>query len=417
MLHDWVTIYLKYIVIIVVTMVLSFLAMFFIATKNATENIEDVFMEKWYLATYTLNTFSDIDDCMTDDFVEKYPDSRLKCDHQLMDKFIGSELPMPHSFLNDTLEWSGIARMYCFKLNGNAFPEITGEGVYTLNGPLAFDSGQKDYKAFLNQTGFEYDIISGRDYTDEDLISHNKVLVVTENTGFEVGDILSSHGYDFEIIGLLRTHDTNDSDYSLIPFWFADECMQSFEGLRNIEVKQDTYQCIEGYDSFIELNQLTFEKPLTNKQLKSLSEVTGLSENLISLNYEGELQGQLGKYMKTTYLECAVFGVFCITNIILVVWYLCSKMYPVLKIFRVYGAKDKTIISMIITLIMIVSIASLLIGLLICPLIFKLYHFVNTAYEWRLRCVISASVALFAVNLIAAIPTAIITVKKSPISK
>ena len=418
MLHDWVTIYFKYIVTIVVTMVLSFLAMFFIATKNTTENIEDLFLEKWYNSTYMLYTITDIDEMVVEDFDEKYPDCALKCDHQLMDKYIESGLPMPYSFLNNDLEWSCLTHMYCFKLNGTAFPEFTDFGTYLLSGPLAFDSTQSKYAQIMNQSSFKYDIVAGRDYTEEDLLNHNKVLVVSDETGFSVGDVLTSGGYDFEIIGLLHTDDISTCEYSLIPFWFADECMQNFQGQRNIPLRAEyTFECIEGYDCYTVMNRITFEKPLTNKQLDTLSEVTGLDKSLIVLNYDSELQRQLTSYMRTTYLECIIFGVFCITNIILVMWYLCTKMYPALKIFRVYGAKDRIIIAMIVTLILIVTLVSLILGLLLCPPAFKLYHLINSVYEWRTRCAVSAALALFSVNLIAAIPMAIITVKRSPIAK
>lgn len=69
-ISDWFTVHIKYTVVVLATMVLSVLAMFFISTKVASESLEDTFMLDWYSASYSVR-LSDSEYYSTHQFVTK----------------------------------------------------------------------------------------------------------------------------------------------------------------------------------------------------------------------------------------------------------------------------------------------------------------------------------------------------------
>jgi hypothetical protein len=52
MLRDWVTVHRRYTAILILTMILSVQALFFVAVKNANESMGSIFTEKYYGGTY-----------------------------------------------------------------------------------------------------------------------------------------------------------------------------------------------------------------------------------------------------------------------------------------------------------------------------------------------------------------------------
>ena len=52
MLRDWLTVHIRYTAIIILTMILSVQALFFVAVKNANESMGSIFTEKYYGGTY-----------------------------------------------------------------------------------------------------------------------------------------------------------------------------------------------------------------------------------------------------------------------------------------------------------------------------------------------------------------------------
>ena len=129
------------------------------------------------------------------------------------------------------------------------------------------------------------------------------------------------------------------------------------------------------------------------------------------------LDEEYGKFYKATITECAVFGLFCIANIILAVWSLCVKHIGTLRTFRVYGASNAQVTRLVVMLIMIITLAAGVIGGALCIPMQKLYENINPDYAWRPYCMYIAVGALTVINLIAVIPTAILIVRKSPIGK
>lgn len=410
LLHDWVTIYSKYIATVLAAMVVSFFALFFIATKSATENIDSVFMESFYGGTYSVWPKSSTDSSLSEDdaFIKNCPSGSAKLDSDQMDKYLKSSLPMPFAAIGNSMEWTGVGHLTVYSVNG----EDLGLGFTIISGYVAFDSTQSEYQKIYNETedNFKYEIKDGRVYTDEELKNHEKVLVVDESSGYEVGDVLGCGKYDFEVIGVIK----NEDEYSMLPFWYADECMHEYTGDREL-VEGDLHVMIPTYDCYITAEQFTYAHPLTNKQLTELADILLVDKSDIHMIYSGTLERELQKYYTETYAQCAVFGVFCIINVIMVLVFLCGKLQPTMRIFRIYGAKDKTIFLITFVMITILGLAAALIGTIFSPAVFKLFTLVNSEYEFRFRCVRSAAASLIGISIIASLITSAVTVRKKMI--
>ena len=417
MLRDWLTVHRRYTLIIVLTMILSVQALFFVATKNASENIESIFLERFCNAAYTVKppkmsteTFEELEESE-----RLYPEHQIKCDRVLLESYIASGLPMPAPMMKNAADYSAHAYLQVTGINGESWYKAKGEPFYNFGGLPVFEEKDSEFAQVINMSGFSYEICAGRDYTPEDLASHAPVLVVERKEPFAVGDRIKIGERELEIIGLSDSGE--DCFDSPIPFWLLEEGMTNFRGIREYEFEPDHFTDLLAYDCMLLLDRMVYENPLGYGQVGTLAEVCGTVREQIKMPYTTMLDEEFDKFYKATIIECAVFGLFCIANIILAVWSLCVKQIGTLRTFRVYGASNGAVTRMIVTLIMIMTLAAGVIGGALCIPMQKLYENINSNYAWRPYCMYIAVGALMIINLIAAVPTAILIVRRSPIGK
>ena len=418
MLRDWMSVHRKYTLIIIITMILSVQALFFIATKNASENIESVFMERFCNAAYFIDPPPyDINNDDYNEYFELYPNGLIRCDRQFLQSYLDSGLPMPSLALQNSADLSAQAIVQVYGVNGvslyEQFPDS--HGLSFFSGLPAFTEGDRKFEAVLNMPSVKIELLSGRTFTEDDLNDHRHVIVAGIESGYKIGDVLDCGKYDFEVIGIVKIDSFEDA--GLIPFWYIEECMSEYLGDRDIELEENVLSSIGGYDSYMQLTRMIYEKPLTSSQLSKLAELAHTSKSYIRMPYTNFLDKEYAAFYKATIAECAVFGLFCIANIILAVWSLCIKQIGTLRTFRVYGASNAAVTRLVVILIMCITLAAGVIGGALCIPMQKLYESINSNYAWRPYCMYIAVGALMIINLIAAIPTAILIVRKSPIGK
>ena len=344
-----------------------------------------------------------------------YPEHQIKCDRALLESYIASGLPMPAPMMKNAADYSAHAYLQVTGINGESWYKAKGEPFYNFGGLPVFEEKDSEFAQVINMSGFSYEICAGRDYTPEDLASHAPVLVVERKEPFAVGDRIKIGERELEIIGLSDSGE--DSFDSPIPFWLLEEGMTNFRGIREYEFEPDHFTDLLAYDCMLLLDRMVYENPLGYGQVGTLAEVCGTVREQIKMPYTTMLDEEFDKFYKATIIECAVFGLFCIANIILAVWSLCVKQIGTLRTFRVYGASNGAVTRMIVTLIMIMTLAAGVIGGALCIPMQKLYENINSNYAWRPYCMYIAVGALMIINLIAAVPTAILIVRRSPIGK
>ena len=417
MLRDWLTVHRKYTLIIVITMILSVQALFFAATKNASENIESIFLERFCNAAYTVkppkmstDSFEELEE-----FERLYPQHQIKCDRAFLERYLDSGLPMPSPALENPADYSAAAYLQVTGINGKSWYEAKGAPFYNFGGEAVFEEKDSRFDEVINITKFTYKLCAGRDYTPEEIASHAPVLVVDKKEPFSLGDRIKVGERELEIIGIVDGGD--DFTASPIPFWLLEEGMSDFKGIREYEFAPDHFTDLAGYDCLLALDRMVYASPLSFSQVGTLAEVCGTERGQIKMPYTAMLDEEYGKFYKATITECAVFGLFCIANIILAVWSLCVKHIGTLLTFRVYGASNAQVTRLVVMLIMIITLAAGVIGGALCIPMQKLYENINPDYAWRPYCMYIAVGALTVINLIAVIPTAILIVRKSPIGK
>ena len=417
MLRDWFSVHRRYSFIIIVTMILSVQALFFVATKNAGENIESIFMERFCTAAYFLDPPPYDGEMDYDEYQTLYPNDLIRCDRQFLQGYIDAGLPMPAPALQNAADLSAQTAVQVYGVNDKTLYEIDGytRGYVSLPGLPAFSEEDKEFEQVLNMSQTKYELVAGRTITEEELRNHAHVIVVGEESPYNLGDVLDCGKYEFEVVGIVRIDSFEQA--GIIPFWYVEECMSEYLGDREIELDEDMYAYIGGYDAYMQLTRMILEKPLTSSQLSKMTELALTDKEHITMPYEGFLDEEYDKFYKATIMECAVFGLFCIANIILAVWSLCIKHIGTLRTFRVYGASGFAVTRLVISLILIITAAAGVIGGALCIPMQKLYENINSNYAWRPYCMYIAVGALMIINLIAAVPTAILIVRRSPIGK
>lgn len=411
-ISDWFTVHIKYTVVVLATMVLSVLAMFFISTKVASESLEDTFMLDWYSASYSVR-LSDSEYYSTHQFVTK----------ELLDRYLEADLPPLYRYWHDELDdFYGCYVTYTAK-NGKPVTQLRNDLLFPFGefkAILAFDETQKKYEDLI-QTEYEFDIVSGRYFTEEELQSHKPVIIAPDDSGLKVGDFIECAGYQLEVIGIARKkyHSIYWHECGIVPFWLADECLHNYLGPRNMDAHDNPSMTfgMPSFDIEVRLTYLTYEHPLTFFERQRLVKALDVDYDELFLGYEDELDYQINTYKMLALAQCGVFGVFCVITIVFVMWCLCEKNIHTMRIFRLYGATSKQIVAVIFSLIMILSFIAAAVSFLICPTTLKLYQSINNVYQWRFSNYFIAIIIMFLANIIAAIPSVIITLKKAPAKK
>ena len=444
-LKNWFTIYRKYTLTVIMTMMLSVLALFFIAEKAASENLESLYLINYIESTYEISASNE----RFEKDNEPYPDGEVKVDYSFLDEYIESGLPMP-IMDNERSEYPYETSMIVTELNDDrekAFPFL-----YFNGSPVFSKKEQEKYGELVTCfDNYEYKIIDGRDLTNEDLEEKKPYVVVEVDSYFnsygstpqiKVGDILTCGDYKLTVIGLCEYTGSDDPQYtySRIPFYLSDECMKHYKGFGhgNIEMSMTNgsfteAQTDEGlsedgsttvvvgtqdYDIMTTTGRLVFEHPLTNSDYEKLLEITGLSEEEVSNSlYKVHETSGMDVFIKTTLLSGAVFAVFCALNIVSVIWFLLKQNMLTFRIFRVYGARDRLIFRIILFLVGVLVVISGLLAFALSPLTMIVYNKLLTGYEYRFLCFFSAFGIMLVINILAAVPTALLVIKRSPVGK
>ena len=174
----------------------------------------------------------------------------------------------------------------------------------------------------------------------------------------------------------------------------------------------------QDYDIMTTTGRLVFEHPLTNSDYEKLLEITGLSEEEVSNSlYKVHETSGMDVFIKTTLLSGAVFAIFCALNIISVIWFLLKQNMLTFRIFRVYGARDRLIFRIILFLVGVLVVISGLLAFALSPLTMIVYNKLLTGYEYRFLCFFSAFGIMLVINVLAAVPTALLVIKRSPVGK
>lgn len=392
----WASVYKRYTAIILLSLVLSVLALFVIATNVAAEHMPDKQREDWYNSNYLILPEYD------EEFRNTYGIDRLPCTHQILDKYLKADLP-PTVQPYGELDWAGnVSMLYTYKNGVRVFPCDVFQGV------LVFDSTQSKYAEIVRYDCLDYFLKSGRNYSDEELKSHKPVLVASESTGLKVGDVIKSAGYDIEVIGIIS------GEYSLVPFWLADECMQHFDGYlsRQFDDAENniTYQ-IPSYDVCATFSSLTFEHPLSAAQEARLRKSLGLKKNELFTSYGDILDADRSETVLISAAEGSVFALFCVINIVFSVWCLCNKNLPTVKNFRIYGAGSKQVALITLSLVLILTVIAGTICQLLAPLLMIPLAKINSGYVWREMNLLTAVGVMLIFSIIAAIPAMITAIK------
>lgn len=186
----------------------------------------------------------------------------------------------------------------------------------------------------------EYHIISGRDYTAEEILSFDGNIIVSEKTGLKVGDRFNTEINEkpvtFNVIGI--------SDNSVIPFSFYEKYNLTY------------------VMSFI------FERDLSETELSALSSVfpnvivsppRGITDNPV--NYI--VYFALGIIL-SAFSALQIYGLFL---------YMASKVRYNMRIMKIVGCQSSTITLINFIIVVIYTAASFLLTLLFAPLFEKLF--------------------------------------------
>ncbi|MFT3951710.1 MAG: ABC transporter permease [Oscillospiraceae bacterium] len=439
-LKDWFTTQLPYTAAVVVTLVFSFLALFFVAEKVATENLASLEFENVYYNQVCVNQ----DTVSSEDPAHYELYTGYLMTDEFMDRLVALGLP---PFIDPG---AGIGA-YCKytakngeKLEGTDFCELRSLPVFA-------PSESAYYERFRYQLeSYQYEIVSGRDITPEELENHSRVVVAPEGYALAVGDKITMHGEEFEVIGLNRpsVYNEKDSEYMLVPYWYLNESMKNpltdeeashnhynpaydKKPKNNVyipkEIDKDTIYIDDGHTNddthsysailTVDLINCMFKNKITEEQKTAFAAFLGIKTNQLTNWYNLSYHDNVNKYQDIAQKESIVVAAFCALNILMLIVFLCGKNVCAFRMFRVYGASRIHIFLLNFAAALVCILIALGIGVALSPQVLKLVSAVNSNYEFRPYCVKLAA-AVFTVSAVfAAIPAAVSAVIKSPVRK
>lgn len=440
-IKDWFTSQLHYTLLVLGVFVISFTALFFVSTKVASEHLDPTDREYIYynelLVDY--NLIEDNIDMryemfmLTDEFYEKY---------------LAIDLPP----ISDMAYVSG--HMSYNEKNGEKLPGTDYVEVPIL--PVFAPSEAEKYDVIKDLMYYDYEIISGRDISDDDLEQKRSVVVAPEGWALDVGDVISCFGRELEVIGISRPtvigEKKNDifrpnDDKFLVPYSFVDECMPETldskyteymgfkwdpgyrgkpennkyepEGVTYYSIPQSPYGNMECYAAYVvlEARSWLFSKRISESQKQQLAELIGISPDGFTNEYDLYYYEIVERFDKQAFKECIITGIFCMLNAFTVVIFLCRRNTKAYRIYRVYGCTGAWVFIINFLSMLVVIALAFGVSLLIARPAMELFHLINKKYEYRPRCLSVTSAIFLAVSVLACIPAAISAVRRSPVGK
>lgn len=414
-LSDWFTVHLKYTLIVLTAMVVSVLSMYFISLKVASESFSDSFTLQYHNGVYGVET----------DKHTHLGTNNVLLTSDVLDRYIEADMPPFYMYETGETDDFYYCIAYLLKINGESIEytdPISGwcTPYIDLYANFVFDDTQKQYEE-LCQNSYEYEIVDGRYFTQEELKNHEPVIILPEKVwdsplNVKVGDYVECGGYQLKVIGIANhvwcETSTYAFDRALIPYWLVDEYMRKTIENPPEEMKTLPMPDMEDTDigiPYLEIKagilNLAYEHPLTLAQKSRLAKALDVSTSDIYLPYEGYIAEEMRQYYLLSVTQCGIFGLLSVLCIIFVMWCLWQQNKHTMKIFRLYGAKTKHIVAINLALVVALSLITAGITFLLCPFTFTIYSQINNVYVWRFSDYFLAIGVMLVANIIALVPS------------
>ena len=447
---DLFTSKLPYTAVVLISLILSFFTLFFVTTKVASEHLKSTLTEKHYSNDLFLDITSDLRNVAENSDFSLDENGNYLLDDEFYDRYL--KLDLPTTTFASIMSFLKYSKLNNKKLPGTDFVEVN---VH----PLFSKSEQEKYKPFELSLKYEYDVIDGRDITEEDLSEHKNVALAPEGWAVKVGDTLDCFGHKLKIVGLLKPKvgfEYEGAYYSyhekfLVPYGFLVECMKEPIDINSLNTKTGNLEHNPGYDDKpvdnkyvlieppanttfssdgqtcykgkiypatikINLQNIIFSKKLTEKQKNDYAEFLGVSPDKLKSSYERLYMDNIKEFNNQALLECTVSGAFCVLNAVMIVLFICRKNIGTYKLFRVYGSSRKNIFIFNLVSMLSVILLALIISALMSMPVMNVFHRINQKYEFRESCLIITSAVFVVVSVLACIPAAVSAVRKSPVN-
>lgn len=455
-IKDWFTTQLPYTIIIILAFCVSFLALFFISTRIASENlayesIEDVYYNELQvdygriLGLY--GTPAEIDDYTFS--------TTFKNRFQLNDEFYEEYLKIGLPTLGELGSGANInGDLLYSKKNGEKLPET--DFVEVPLYPKFAASEREKYEPFKYIMRDDYIITKGRDITAEELEEGKGVAIAPEGWAVDVGDVLEllgNEGFKVEIVGLYKPAPTrvvsdvwiSNFENFFLPYRFINkiseypldnserddlifnQCYTSKpinnqyvldgeSGHTSLSVgPTDPPRCAA--EVFLDVDSWYFTKKITENQKEQIAALMNIDPKYFTNSYDLYYYKNVNTYKKQVRKECLITGLFCVINVFTVVIFLCRRNTKAYRTYRVYGCSGWWIFLINLFSMLAVTAVAFGISLIAARPALALFRLVNSKYEFRTRCLAITSAVFLGVSLLACIPAAISAVRHSPIDK
>lgn len=285
---------------------------------------------------------------------------------------------------------------------------------YNTDKYIRNDSGlvrySEKWNAMYDKINKSYNIIEGRDFTEDELLNNKNVIIVSENSKIPVGDVIeiahdeyeensdTTKNYKLNVIGI--------ADNFVVPVAFFEEnpyveC--------NIEYGKHDF---ENYTSCMYLSTFGFVDELSEEQLNTAKEFMCYDAE----NYEDQSQDyfvekptlQIMRESQINYIIVAIVGaivaVFTALQLYTLFLHLANKSKYHIAVIKVTGCHDKPVFLIMLGVSFTYVLTAFLLSLPLFPLFMKLCKFCRLDYIPQFSDFLISFVILSAAVCLAVIP-------------
>lgn len=350
--RDWFTKDIKYTLLMIITMFLSVLALYISTFVIGSDVFPSIETEKRRERTYVLDTGT------------WHPLSAEQLSY-----IIGGESseddPFPKLSIDDYI---GTEQIYCQfiidKVNGEDISNEKIESAYPL-----FSNEYSNVREFIEVSmGYSHDDILKK-YPE---ILTGNYIIVPNNSLYKNGDVISCLNTELIVIGRC------EYDSYIVPFSF-------FENYLN-----DCGYTAQG----LFMTSYIYENKLSGKWIENISKVL-YPEGNIYLHDIGPSSVDIALFIMAELVICGITAVFCVCSMLSVINALIEKTSPMLDIFRVLGAKRRTVIFLVYFQLAACFVISFVIALILLPYISYAMSRINVMCEIRTKY----TIIVFAISM------------------